>query len=106
MDTKIWEDAIRHLCERAQADPKFHALCQRDSGRAFQQVAGFKLPPGLTLRFADLQPGELVVPLPPLVPKRSGDALADEDLEQVAGGTAAAFLLGVVIAGVVIGIAS
>jgi len=83
----IWETAAGDLLARAQVDPDFHALCRTDPARAFREAAGFDLPSGITLRFAEVQPGELVIPLPPLVPGRSGQPLSDAELEQVAGGT-------------------
>jgi len=90
MDTlnpSLWATAAGNLARRAQADPAFHARCHQDPARAFREAAGFDLPSGLTLRFAEVQPGELVIPLPPLVPGRSGQPLSEAELEQVAGGT-------------------
>jgi len=84
-----WEAAVRSLLKLARTDPAFLALCRRDPARAFRQAAGFDLPGGLVLRFAEARPGECVVPLPPLLPAGAEGQLSDRELEQVAGGTGA-----------------
>jgi len=82
-----WESAVRALVTRAQKDRSFHARCQEDPAKAFRQAAGFDLPSGLTLRCLEVDPDELVVPLPPLCQGNAGGQLSEEDLDQIAGGT-------------------
>jgi len=107
MELKRWEAAFQDLAERARTDPGFHALCRREPARAFRQVSGFDLPAGLTLRFAEAQPGEMLVPLPPFLPGPARDELSDAALGELAGGITSVFavpIVTLVAAAVIVGV--
>lgn len=76
--------AIREVLKRAVADKDFRTLAARDGSAAITKVTGKQLPPGTKIEFVDNynKANKLIVIPDPIT---SGQ-LAEEELEQVAGG--------------------
>ncbi|MBW4534280.1 MAG: NHLP leader peptide family RiPP precursor [Pleurocapsa minor HA4230-MV1] len=78
------EQAIEQIIKRAQTNIQFRQLCLDNPNRAAQEVTGKDIPEGFTLRFVDNQGADLTVVLPDSVDAEA--ELAEQELEQVAGG--------------------
>ena len=78
------EQAIEQIVKRAQTDIQFRKLCLDNPNRAAKQVTGKDIPEGFTLRFVDNQGADLTVVLPDSIDAEA--ELAEQELEQVAGG--------------------
>ena len=83
-DNKL-NSAVREVIKRAVVDPDFRQLAVRDGRSALAKVSAMRLPEGLEVQFVDNYNKPIkTIPLPD--PVENVEDLADEELEQVAGG--------------------
>ena len=79
-------DTIAHITATSVVDPALRKLALEDPRKAIEQVAGFPLPDGVSLKFVENQGMSYVIGLPKAA---SGDGeLSDDELAEVAGGAA------------------
>lgn len=77
---------IGEIIDHAWRDADFRALCQADPRRALA-AHGVEVPENLTLVVVENTPDQVHLVIPPAAPAAHDDgALADDALEQVAGG--------------------
>jgi hypothetical protein len=70
------------LFQRAATDAAFRQLCLKDARAAVKEISGMDLPPNNPLRFAEPQPGVLILP-----PFQKARELSEQEMERVAGGS-------------------
>lgn len=85
MNKQLMQQTLEKMLQLAAREPAFDALCRRDPAKAYAQVAGGLLPEGSRFRVVEVQPGELLLPLP-ATGSSDGAALEDRELDAVAGG--------------------
>lgn len=78
-------DPQQQVIERASTDPDFRKRLIEDPSAALREQMGVPLPPTVTIRVIEEQPGEVVLVLP-AQDTASGTPLSDADLEAAAGG--------------------
>ena len=78
------QSAIHAALKRTATDAEFRKLALTDANAAVQQIIGKPLPEGFRVRVLDRAGYDVTLVLPD--PTESGE-LADEELEQVAGGS-------------------
>ena len=76
--------AMDSVFKRSLRDPDFRELAIKDAGAAIRKETGMSVPTDFKLRFVDNQGADYTAILPDLVDPSA--ALADHELEQVAGG--------------------
>lgn len=91
-EDRAFNEALVRIVSRALTNAAYRDLCFQDAAAAFLEVAGFALPAGLALRFKEGEGLELGVGLSAFRPVAT--ALADLDLEPVAGGRGTQFFNG------------
>lgn len=84
MNKQMMQQTIDQMLQLAATEPAFDALCRKDPDRAFAQVAGAAMPAGGRLRVVEIQPGEVLLPMP--APGQDSAGLRDQELEAVVGG--------------------
>lgn len=57
---------LAQVLKRSATDAAFRSRCLASPAQAFQEAAGQELPEGMTLRFVEPAPGEILLPLPKL----------------------------------------
>lgn len=77
-------DTIATITASSVVDPAMRKLALDDPRKAIEQVAGFPLPDGVSLKFVENQGMSYVIGLPKA--QTADGELSDEDLAQVAGG--------------------
>jgi hypothetical protein len=78
-------DPQQQVIDRAATDPEFRKRLIEDPNAALREQTGVPLPPTVTIRVIEEQPGEVVLVLPAR-DAASGRQLSDAELEGVAGG--------------------
>ena len=83
---KIRQALENELIRRAQQDPAFRAELLRNPAKVLARASGGPLPPGVQVVVHEETPTIIHLVLPPNPTERPSGELADNDLEQVAGG--------------------
>lgn len=86
-DVKKLQDALAEVSKKSATDPDFRSLALRDASAAIAKVSTSPLPADLSIKFVDNSGSVKTIVLPDPV---SADSLSDFELEDVAGGVAAA----------------
>jgi hypothetical protein len=84
-DSSARSDPQQQIIDRASTDPDFRNRLLANPSAAASEQLEVPIPPNVTIRVVEEQPGEVVLVLPSVAP-HSGARLSDEDLEKVAGG--------------------
>jgi hypothetical protein len=79
------QQAQQQVIDRANTDPGFRKRLIEHPSAALQEQIGVPLPPTLTIRVVEEQPGEVVLVLP-AQGMASGTPLSEAQLEAAAGG--------------------
>jgi hypothetical protein len=87
-------DTIATITAASVVDPAMRKQALEDPRKAIEQVAGFPLPDGVSLKFVENQGMSYVIGLPK--PQSADGELSDEDLAEVAGGVAKKPTIGVI----------